>query len=129
MAAFVIQNGPGVPRVNRGQPLNAGTIAAVNNAVAFAIPSPREFVLNKIVIATAGNLSGGTFLLECSIDGGNTWFVVPAQASDVTQTGAADTAASFAARYDVSGLDGGGLFRFGATALTSGSGAVWIAMA
>jgi hypothetical protein len=129
MAAFVVVNGPGVPRVNRGQPLNAGTIAAANNAVAFSLPSPREFVLNKIVIATAGNLSGGTFLLEGSIDGGNTFFVIPAQSSDVTATGAVDTAATFAARYDVSGLDAGCLFRFGATALTSGSGAVWIAMA
>ena len=127
--AFTVVNGPGVPRVNRGQPLNAGTIAAANNAVAFTLPSPREFVLNKIVIATTGNLTGGTFVLEGSIDGGNTWFVVPAQASDVTQAGAADTAASFAARYDVSGLDANCLFRFGATALTSGSGAVWIAMA
>ena len=127
--AFTVQNGPGVPRVNRGQALKAGALGAANQAVAFTLPSPREFSLNKIVISLDGNLAGGTFVLECSIDGGNTWFVVPAQASDVTATGAADTAAVVANRYDVSGLDAVGLFRFGTTAFTSGSSNVWIAMA
>src|SRR5579872_4932810 len=126
--AFTVVNGVApFPRVNRGQPLNAGTIAAANNAVAFSLPSPREFSLNKIVIAMVGG-SAITAVLEGSIDGGATWFVIPAQTSDITATGTADTAASFAARYDVSGLDAGCLFRFGATAIT-GSGAVWIAMA
>lgn len=129
MAFTVVNTAPGVPRINRGQPSNLGTLGAANNAVTFVLSSPREFVLNKIVVSVGGNLAGGTFVLEGSIDGGATWFVVPAQASDVTQTGAPDTAAVFAARYDVSGLGAGCLFRFGTTAFTSGSSPVWVAMA
>ncbi len=125
--AFTVVNGVApFPRINRGQPLSAGTIAAANNAVAFSLPSPREFVLNKIVITIVGG-SAITAVLEGSIDGGATWFNVPAQASDLV-VGTVDTAVAFVGRYDVSGLDACCLFRFGATAIT-GSGVVWIAMA
>ncbi len=130
MAAFVLQNVAPFPSVNRGQPLNIGTLSAVNQAFAFALKAPRELGLNKIVISTGGNLSGGTFVLEGSLDAGATWFVIPVVAADIVMTNVPpDTPATFAARYEVSGLAGGCLFRFGATALTSGSGAVWIHMA
>lgn len=123
--AFTVQNGPGVPRINRGQPLNAGTVAA-NQAVAFTLPSPREFVLNKIIITMVGG-SAITAVLEGSIDGGATWFNIPAQTSDLV-VGTVDTAVSFVGRFDVSGLDACCLFRFGPTAIT-GTGVVWVAMA
>lgn len=127
--AFTVVNGVApFPSVNRGQPLNAGALAAANNAVAFSVKAPRELGLNKIVITLDGNLAGGTFVLEASIDGGNTWFVVPAISSDLSVSSVPDTAAVAANRYEVSGLAGGALFRFGTTARTSGSSNVWIAM-
>jgi len=57
--------------------------------------------LRRLIITVGGNLAGGTYLLEASLDNGSTWFVVPALTSDITITGVADTAAVVANRYDV----------------------------
>lgn len=138
MAFTVVNTAPGVPMLTRGKPVNLGTLGAANNAVTFTISNLRDAPNGtdalSITVNPTGSLVGGTFVLEGSIDGGLSWFVVTASAASagannstaiISQTGTADTAAIFAATYNVTGLSGATLFRFGTTAFTSGSGAVW----
>lgn len=126
MAFTVINAAGGVPRVIRGTAIPLGTLGAANNAVAFALPVISHTSPNYMVIALSGNLAGGTYVLEASLDGGSTWFVVPAVATDLTVTGVADAAAVAVSRYWIEGLRGGAIFRYGTTAYTSGSSAVWV---
>ncbi len=127
MAFTVVNSNMGMPRLQRGVDIPLGTLGAANQAIQFAIPMTLEFSLKRLIIAVAGNLNASNYVLEASLDGGSTWFVVPAITSDLTVSGVADTGAAFVNRYDVSGL-GGNQFRFGATTYTSGTGAVWAAV-
>jgi len=139
--AFTVQN-PSPPNgqfVTRAKPTNLGTLSANNQAVQFLVSNlvaaPNGTDALTISVNPTGTLAGGTFVLEGSIDGGLSWFVIAASANtasnnnstaNITQTGAPDTAAIFAATYNITGLSGATIFRFGLTAFTSGSGAVWV---
>jgi hypothetical protein len=90
---------------------------------------------DALTITVDGTIAGGTFVLEGSIDSGATWFTVAVSAASagsnnstaiVATTSVPDTAATFAGSYNITGLSGPTLFRFGLTAFTSGSGTVWI---
>jgi hypothetical protein len=138
--ALTVQN-PNPPNsqlLTRGLPKNLGTLGANLQAMQFLVAnlhaSPNGTDALSIQVNPTGTLAGGTFILEGSFDGGNSWFVVAASATGagtnnstaiITQTGANDTAAIFAATYNITGLSGATIFRFGLTAFTSGSGAVW----
>jgi len=137
---FTVQN-PAPPNsqlLTRGLPKNLGTLSANNQAVQFLVSNLRDAPNGtdalSIQVNPTGTLAGGTFVLEGSFDGGLSWFSVLASANSagannstaiISQTGPADTAAIFAATYNITGISGATLFRFGLTAFTSGSGAVW----
>lgn len=124
-------------QVTRGKTLNAGTFSAANNAVQFTISNLRDAPngTDALSITAGGNLTATAFVLEGSLDAGVTWFVVTASAASagannstaiISVTGTADTAAAFAATYNVTGLSGPTLFRFGVTGTITGSGNVYI---
>lgn len=106
---------PGIsPPTISSIPLNLGTLTATGQAVQFTVRAPSENYLGKLqIIATGGQISGPVWVLECSQDGGSTWFQLPAiavpsfapQLGDIPPTGAA-------VFYDTSGLSGA-QFRFG----------------
>lgn len=133
----VVNTATGVPAVNRGRPANLGTINATGQSVTFSVTrnesTPNGF--DAVAIVTTGNLVATGPILEGSIDGGNTWFgiALPGANSSVpvftTTPLAGDTAASTANCYTIASLQGLCLFRFGFTTFTSGSGAVWVAIA
>ena len=137
--AFTLVNVPAAgpyPMLTRGKPANLGTLTAANQAVQFAVSNlgAAPNGTDALSISVGGNLSGGTFILEGSIDGGSTWFLITASAASagsnnstaiISQTGGADTAPVFAATYNITGLSGPTAFRFGTTAFTSGSSPVW----
>lgn len=112
-------SGPPIPtavvKLTRGFPAKLGTLIAANTAVAFTIPEPTRDNQGVLVIQTSGT-AGTTATLEGSIDGGNTFFVIPASTTPtlaITGQLTGDTAATFAACYQVSGMGAGTLFKFG----------------
>lgn len=140
MASTLVNNSPGSgnqPMIPRGKPVNVGTISGGGQAIQFVVSqligNPNGF--DSLVIFTTGNLSATGPILEVSIDGGTTWagVVAPTNASSATTfnvtTLNSDTAVTTANGYTIAGLQGLGLFRFGFTTFTSGSGAVWVAIA
>jgi hypothetical protein len=140
--AFTVQN-PNPPNsqlITRGKPTNLGTLGANNQAVQFFVSNLRDAPNGTdaltITVNPTGALAGGTFQLEGSIDGGLSWFsIIPSAAAagtnnstaiiGITAPVPADTAAIAAFCYNITGLSGATIFRFGLTAFTSGSGAVW----
>lgn len=131
--AATVDNGPGVPKLVRGRPELIGTLTALEHVVAFSLQMNQDFSAKSMVIqVSAGTVT--TFALDCSLDGGATWFVVPAASATVPAgyslmaiTGqlTGDSAASFAAVYDVQGF-GGALFHFGVETGTVTSSPVWV---
>lgn len=133
MASTVVNSqtslsGSGVitPLLKRGVPVNLGTMAAQASVVQFTIPhvsSGTDGAEDLTIVTVGGTL---TQALEASIDGGTTWFGVPAIASSLNVTTLnSDTAASSAARYDVAGLQAGALFRAGSSAAITGNPVFW----
>lgn len=100
---------------------NIGSISAINSALTFGIPDMTQPGRGNLWIqaSSAGSaaVSTPTWVLEASLDQGVSWFVVAATTSTLTGLMTGDTAAIFAASYNVSGL-GGCLFHFGLTAGT-----------
>jgi hypothetical protein len=139
---FAIQN-PNPPNsqlLTRGLPKNLGTLSANNQAVQFLVSNLRDAPNGTdaltIQVNPTGTLAGGTFILEGSIDGGLSWFTVVVSSATaggnnstaitgITAPAPVDTAAIFAGTWNITGLSGATLFRFGLSAFTSGSGAVW----
>lgn len=131
--AATIDNGPNVPKLNRGYPVLVGTLVGTEHAVAFSLQMNQDFSSKSMVIAvSAGTVT--TWSLDCSLDGGATWFVIPAASATVPAgysllgiTGqiTGDSAASFAASFNVSGF-GGALFHFGVLTGTISSSPVWV---
>src|SRR5277367_4653425 len=126
--AFTVVNIPGVPMITRGRPANLGALAATNQAVAFSVSqlggAPNG--TDALTVTTGGNLTATAFVLEGSIDGGTTWFSVLASANtagannstaiiSATTPAPPDTAATSANTYNITGLSGLTLFRFGVT--------------
>lgn len=131
MASTVV-NGPSTPMIPRGKGVNLGTLpVGTTNAVQFTISQLHDTQngFDNIIIITVGG-TVGTPILEVSIDGGVTWAAVTAAGASTsgtqltTSTFASDTAASSANSYLVSGLQGLGLFRFGA-AITVAPAVIW----
>jgi|SRR5215471_14733081 len=134
--ASIIANGPGTPVIQRNKATNVGTLPvnASTTAVQFTVTgltgTPNGF--DTLVIFCVGG-TVGTPVLEVSIDGGITWatVVAPTNASSSTTFTAAgfagDTAVSSANGYTIAGLQGYGLFRFGA-AVSVAPTVVWIAL-
>jgi len=137
--ASVIANGPGVPMVRRGAGQNIGTLptnastTVVQFTVSALVGNPNGFD-TLVIFTVGGTITASSQVLEVSIDGGNTWaaVVAPTNASSSTTFSTTvfggDTAVTSALGYTIAGLQGLGLFRFGA-AITAGSAVVWAAMA
>ncbi len=132
--AFTVVNPSGPIKITRGRAWNlsavagSGTLTATGQAVEFTPGYVDLFNQRKLVVQAVGTITSPTGLLEASNDGGTTWFVVPALTSDLTVTGAADTAPAFVARYEISGISSA-LYRFGFTAGTfTGGTSVWVAV-
>jgi hypothetical protein len=144
--ASVIKNIGGKPqKLTRGvagtgpagaQPSPLGTITAAGDVVAFTVPEPsRDHQGNLVIQVGPGTLvlGPGTFALEFSLDAGASWAVFPTASTTgvefvygLTGQPGADTAAVFAAQYNVSGFGAGAVFRFGfVTGPTSGSAPVF----
>jgi hypothetical protein len=121
MATFVVKD-----RVAQ----NVGTVSALNTPVVFGLPDMSQTYTGLVtVVGNGGAATGPTWVLEGSIDGGSTWFVIPAQSTlpiAITGQMTGDTAPLFANQYNVAGL-GGALFHFG---LSAGTGltatTVWV---
>ena len=104
-----------VTKLPRGKNTQLGTLVAANNAVAFTISEPTRDNQGALIIQTSGT-AGTTATLEGSIDNGNTFFVIPASTTPtLALTGqlTGDSAATFAAVYQVAGMGSGCLFKFG----------------
>lgn len=128
MASTVVNTPAPFPTLKRGVPFQLGTMAGTASVFAFTCPDPAPGSNGTdvlTIVAVGGTL---TLALEGSIDGGTTWFGVPARPSGVTITTTtlnADTAASGAATFEVSGLQAGTLFRAGSSAAVTGNPVLW----
>lgn len=133
MATATVDNGPGIPKLNRGRPIKVGTLTALQHVVAFSLGYVQEFSAKSIsIFVPSGTVT--TFAIEFSLDGGATWVVIPAASATVPAgyslmaiTGQAtnDAAASFAAVVPCQGL-GGALFHFGVLTGTITASDVWV---
>jgi hypothetical protein len=122
-----IVNPGGPTKLTRGFPAKLGTLVAANTAVQFAIPEPTRDNQGVLVIQTTG-AQGTTATLEGSIDGGVTFFVIPPSATPtlaITGQLTGDTAATFAACYQVSGMGSGCTFKFGYAGAGVPTAVVW----
>lgn len=101
---------------------NLGTIAAISAPLTFGLGDQTGTYRGLLTIqASGGAVTGPTWVLEGTLDQGTTWFAIPANATaPIVLTGlqSGDSAALFAAQYNVSGLSGA-LFKFLATAGTA----------
>lgn len=116
-----------VTKLTRGKPVNLGTLIAANTAVAFTIPEPTRDNQGFLIIQVTGT-AGTTATLEGSIDGGATWWVISPLATPllaVTGQLTGDTAAAFAAQFQVSGMGAGVLFKFGYAGAGVPTAVVW----
>lgn len=114
-------NGPApFPLLKRGTAIKLGTLTAATSTVRFALPSVSNGTdgAEELTIMTIGGTIAAPGI-EASLDGGTTWFGIPVLAGaglfgtlNLTTLNA-DTAASSASRFDVAGLQGGAVFRFG----------------
>lgn len=120
-----------VTKLPRGKPTNLGTITAAGDVVSFTFSEPSGMNQGFLVI----QLAGGTTpvgVLECSLDGGATWFTFPVASTTgifflyaITGQPGADPAATFAGQYNVGGFGSGALFKFGRTDAGGGGAVVW----
>jgi hypothetical protein len=102
-----------VINLSKGRPTKLGTLILANTAVAFNVPEFTRDYQGILVIQTTG-AQGTTPTLEASLDGAATWFLVPIKTTfAITGQLTGDTAATFAAAYDVSGMGAGAQFKFG----------------
>lgn len=116
-----------VVKLTRGKPANLGTLVAANTAVAFTISTP-TFEHQGVLIIQVTGTAGTTATLEGSIDGGATWFVIPASTTPtlaITGQLTGDAAAIQAFAYQVSGMGGGVLFKFGYAGAGVPTAVVW----
>ena len=131
MASNIKNTGGKAQAIGRGVPANLGTIALVNDVVAFTVPMDTFYSQGGMIIAVDAGIVGGTFALEASIDGGVNWFTVT-MGTAITTAQFGDTAVSAAFVFgavlssSIAGFGSGAQFRFGLTAVTSGSAAVWV---
>ena len=133
MATATVDNGSGIPKLNRGRPIKVGTLTALQHVVAFSLGYVQEFSAKSIsIFVPSGTVT--TFAIEFSLDGGATWVVIPAASATVPAgyslmaiTGQAtnDAAASFSAVVPCQGL-GGALFHFGVLTGTITASDVWV---
>lgn len=116
---------PGTIKLTRGKPVNLGTIVAANDAVQFTIPEPTRDNQGALCIEMVGGVGPVVGLLEASLDGGTTWFIVTLP-TVITTSAFGDTATTGTFYpITISGLGSGALFRFGRTDATGGNCAVW----
>jgi hypothetical protein len=107
--------------VNYAKPLQTGTIAnlgtltAVGQAVQFNIATPTINFAGRlqIIVQGVGQVLSPYYILECSQDGGTSWFQIPGTLVPSIEPALGDQPSGWPSWYDVSGLAMGGLFRFG----------------
>lgn len=96
-----------------------GTITAINAPVQFSLPERNEGIAQKATISVqGGGVTTPTWELDCSIDGGVSWFAVTPTTFTLTGLMTGDTAATYAASFQTNGLVSA-LFKFGLTAGTA----------
>lgn len=122
-------SGPPVPtlvvKLTRGLSQKLGTLVAANTAVAFTISEPTYYNQGTLIVQVTG-AAGTTATMEGSIDGGATWFIIPAQTTfAVTGQLTGDTAATLGFSYNVSGMGSGLLFKFGFAGAGVPTAVVW----
>jgi hypothetical protein len=130
--ASTLKNPAGqIIKLTRGFSAKLGTIAASGDVVAFTVPEPSFMSQGFLVIQGVGGTTP-TFALEVSLDGGTTWFTFPTTSTTgvefvfaLTGQPGGDTAASFAAQYNIGGFGSGALFKFGRTDANGGNTIVW----
>jgi hypothetical protein len=123
--ASTLKNGPApTAKLVRGRPFNLGVITAANDAVQFSLPSDTFVAQGGMVIEVVGGTTP-TCVLEASLDGAVTWFLVTLP-TVITTAGFGDTSttATFAP-INVNGF-GGATFRFGRTDANGGNANVWV---
>ena len=121
MSATLIAN---AALLKTGIPTPLGSLSTVNSPLQFGLPDITGMYRGQLtVIASGGAVSPPTWVLECSIDQGATWFLISSAIVLTASTPTSgqisgDTAPLYAARYDVSGLSGSAM-KFGLTAGSS----------
>jgi hypothetical protein len=114
-----------VTKLTRGKPAQLGTLIAANTAVAFTVPEPTRDNQGVAILHITGTV-GTTAVLEGSIDGGATFFIVPFLTTfAVTGQLTGDTAAAAAYSFTVSGMGSGCLFKFGYSGAGTPTAVVW----
>jgi hypothetical protein len=109
----------GIPVIS-SSPLTVGSITGVGQAVQFSARGGAAFgsasgsfnYLGRLQIIANGQVSNPTWVLECSQDGGSTWFQIPAVTLPSLSPQLQDVPSGVSLIYDISGL-GGAQFRFG----------------
>lgn len=120
----------GTIKLTRGVATKLGAISAtLTQNVQFVIPEPTRDNQGFLIVQGSGNITTPTAILEGSLDGGNTWFSLTTSTNIVLGLSpllTGDPAAGSADAFQVSGMGGGVLFRFGYTAGTiTGSITIW----
>ena len=108
----------GTVQLTPGYNTNIGSITALNQAVQFAVPEASNLSSNTYrgqvqIVVPSGVVVGGQWVLEGSQDSGATWFTIPANNFNTFAPMLGDQPAVFGAKYDISGLGGNTIFRFG----------------
>src|SRR6266436_8107247 len=86
-------------------PVLIGNIIATNAPVQFGVSETSSY-RGQITLVVPSGVTTATAILEASIDGGASWFVITATAYTLTGQFTGDTAPIVANRYDVSGMSG-----------------------
>lgn len=127
--ASTVNNAGNIPMLRRNNPTDLGTLTAVTQVVAFAVPPPHSTPNGNdlLTIVATGAITTGAVVLEASIDGGTKWFGVPSNSQSVnlsTTTLNSDAAVSAAGSFNISGLQGA-LFRAGVTGTITSNPDIW----
>lgn len=113
-----------VTKLTRGKAVNLGVIVAANDVVRFTVPEPTRDNQGVLCIQMVGGTTP-TGLLNCSLDGGTTWFAMPLP-TVITTAGLTETATTGTFYpITVSGLGSGALFEFGRSDAGGGNTNVW----
>jgi hypothetical protein len=114
-----------VVKLTRGFAAKLGTLVAANTAVAFTTPMDSYLHQGTVILQVTGT-AGTTAVIEASIDGGATWFIVPFQTTfAVTGQLTGDAAATAAYSFNANGMGSGVLFKFGYTGAGVPTAVVW----
>lgn len=117
-------------KLTRGVHTFLGNLTSNAQVIQFTIPEPTRDNQGFLIIQSNGTLTGtGAATMEVSVDQGQTWSTLGTSSTIVLSTTGninSDPAAAAADAFQVSGMGGGVLFRYGfPSTMTTVTVAVW----